>query len=148
VRKIDAMVATHVMKWAVNSSDWYAWKTPEGEDIDDDWSPSTDPAAMMVVVEKMSSKMHKVVIEWHSDMGECKTMKRHRKPDLILSPDLNPNPQPYWTCEMWARSEKYPQCWDKAFVAKGATAALAVCVAALRACAVPESDIAKALEER
>jgi hypothetical protein len=116
MRKIDAMVAEKVMGWAFNSSDWYVYKTPEGDDIDDDWSPSTDPAAMMMVVEKMR--------------------------ELGLAIGMETDSNGWWVC---VTLDKDPPI---SLHARSLTLPLAVCHAALRACAVPESDIAKALEER
>ncbi len=144
MKSIDAMIATHVMKWERkggwpvtpnDSTEYGCWATgthpshggrvrwcePDSEGLDslndaEVWSPSTDPAAMMVVVEKMRE---------HGWLWEANNYSDGRH---------------VWSAEFGNGTQ--------ATEGNAPSLALAVSIAALRACAVPESDIAKALEER
>lgn len=56
LRELDAFIAEHVMGWKHSSSDFYQWKTERGNEYDpvtNPFSPTTDPAAAMAVLEKI-----------------------------------------------------------------------------------------------
>ncbi len=134
---IDALVAERVLGWKKDEYGCWAegthpshggrvrWCEPDSEGLDslndaEVWSPSTDPAAMMVVVEKLDERK----------LGIHITRMRSLK-DGALS----------WTVEIHDRHN----CNSLGF-ADAKTMPMAFCLAALRAERVPEPEIQAAQE--
>lgn len=151
--ELDALMAEKVMGWKRGSlapQIWYE-RDPEGayrlHRHSDGWKPSTEIANAWEVVERMSRLCGSFAFGdgfFHVTYAESAdhSLRPKCEPTSSIPVDLDrdDDPEP-WSCHIHVglmaekQADTYPDSWDhgSSFCARGATAQLAICYAALKA---------------